>query len=177
MLFACSVVRLMKRLCYTPRMKVFLSYATSPQDAPIAARLRAVAAVYDIQILLPDRTTRRSLTKRNLTHLAQSDAIVALITNNATQVDAVNLELQEAVKLNKPIIALVEAENLIQGLAKNQIVIFDRDNPTSHEHQLMAALKRISSQQKQEEVSSVLGWLAAIALGLVALNVLTTDEK
>jgi hypothetical protein len=37
-------------------MRVFLSYAVGPVDASIAARLRAVAAAYDVAILLPDRT-------------------------------------------------------------------------------------------------------------------------
>ena len=63
-------------------MNVFLSYAVSPFDSPIAARLRAVAAAYDISIVLPDRTERPSngLGIDTQNKIGQSDAVIALIT-------------------------------------------------------------------------------------------------
>jgi TIR domain-containing protein len=157
-------------------MKVFLSHAMSPHDAPIAARLRAVAAAYDIQILLPDRTRTLEPTAETLRKIKQSDAVVALITTQATQTDAVNRELQAATQANKPIIALVENPNQVQGVAKSQVVKFDRTNPTAHERHLLTALKQMRRQQKQAEISTALGWIAGIALGLVALSALTADE-
>ena len=102
---------------------------------------------------------------------------MALITTHAAQINAVNLELQAAVQAQKPIIALVENPGQVQGIAKSQVVKFDRANPTAHEHQLLVALKHIHRQQKQNEVRTALGWIAGIALGLVALGALTADEQ
>lgn len=157
-------------------MKVFLSHAMSPQDAPIAARLRAVAAIYDIQILLPERTRNGMPTARTMREISQSDAVVALITAQAAQINSVNRELQAAVQAEKPIIALVENPGQIQGIARSQIVKFDRANPTAHEHQLLVALNQINRQQKQNEIRTAVGWIAGIALGLVALSALDSDE-
>jgi hypothetical protein len=165
------------KISYNGSVKVFLSHAMSPHDAPIASRLRAVAAAYDIQILLPERTRYAAPTAETLQKIRQSDAVVALITSQATQTNAVNQELQAAVQAKKPIIALVENLNQVQGIAKNQIVKFDRWNPMAHEQQLFTALKKIRQQQKQDQISTALGWIAGIALGMIALSALTTHEE
>ena len=157
-------------------MKVFLSHAVSPQDAPIAARLRAVAAAYDIQILLPDRTHYGGPSAATLRQISQSDAVVALITGQ-TQVDHVNQELKFAAEAKKPIIVLVAPPGQVQGVDENQIVRFDRWNPYAHEQQLMSVLENIRRQQNQSKLWNTLGWIAGIALALAALSALTADEK
>ena len=148
----------------------------SPHDAPIAARLRAVAAVYDIQILLPERTRSGASTAADLQKVKQSDAVVLLITAQS-QANAVKRELQAAVQAKKPIIALVDNSIQVPGLAENQIVRFDRWNPTAHEQQLFTVLERMRHQQKESQVWTALGWIAGIALGLIALGELTGAEK
>jgi uncharacterized membrane protein len=78
----------------------------------------------------------------------------------------------------KPVIALVEYGIQVQGAAANQIVYFDRRNSTAHEQQLMSALERIRQQQQQwKNDLTALGWIAGIALGLVALSELLSDKK
>lgn len=163
-------------------MKVFLSYAVGHFDAPIAARLRAVAAAYDVSILLPDRThpITNSLPADTLQKISQSNAVIALVTQTApTAAKAiVNAELMTATQAMKPVIALVEYGIQVQWAAENQIVYFNRLNPTAHEQQLMVALERIRQQQQQwKNDLTALGWIAGIALGLVALSELLSDKK
>jgi hypothetical protein len=163
-------------------MKVFLSYAVGPYDAPIAARLRAVAAAYDISILLPDRTQpfSNTLSADTLQKIKQSNAVIALVTQTAPpEAKAiVNLELQAAAQAFKPVIALVEYGIEVQGLADNQIVYFNRLFPAAHETQLVSALEQVRQQQQQwKNDLTALGWIAGITLGLVALSELINDKK
>ncbi|HMF57033.1 MAG TPA: TIR domain-containing protein [Pyrinomonadaceae bacterium] len=162
-------------------MNVFLSYAVAQWDAPIAARLRAVAAAYDISILLPDRTLRPHdrLFGDTQKKIKDSDVIIALMTKTAPLelVNLVNLELQAAAQAQKPIIALVEQGVPLQGIPQNQIVYFDRLNPTAHETSLMNALEQTRKQKQWKESLTALGWIAGIALGLVALSELLEDKK
>lgn len=161
-------------------MKVFLSYAYGQLDAPIAARLRAVAAAYDISILLPDRTQPvNQPTLDTNQKIIQSDAVIALITKTAPKAlrNLVALELQTASLMSKPIVPLVEKGLLVTGIPDNQIVYFQRDNPAAHEASLMTVLGQIRQQQQRKKDITALGWIAGIALGLLVLNELSTDKK
>jgi hypothetical protein len=161
-------------------MKVFLSYAVRQVDAAIAARLRAVAAAYDITILLPDRTltTNNGLATDTLKKIKQSDAIIGLLTRSAqvSSVNLVNLELQAAEQEGKPIIALVEKDVSVQGFPESQIVYFNPSIPHAHEPALVHVLEEINQRQQKKDFTA-LGWIAGIALGLVALGELLGDEK
>jgi hypothetical protein len=161
-------------------MKVFLSYAVGQWDAPIASRLRAVAAAYDISILLPDRTqvNNNGLSADVQKKIKQSDAVIALVTKTAPAwaTSLVNCELQAAAQLNKPIIPLIEQGIIFQGAPNSQTVYFIRSNPSAHESSLMKVLEQIRNQQRKKDLTT-LGWIAGIALGLVALNELVSDEK
>lgn len=160
-------------------MNVFLSYAVGSWDAPIAARLRAVAAAYDISILLPARTHPNGLTADTFTKIKQSDAVIALVTNSAPVdlVNTVNLEWQAAAQASKPIIALIEQGVTFQSAPPGNVVYFDRLNPTAHESSLLSALQQIRSQQQSKKDFTALGWIAGIALGLVALSEILNNEK
>lgn len=162
-------------------MKVFLSYAVGHLDVAIASRLRAVAAAYDVSILLPDRTAiaHGELPADTLKKIRQSDAVIGLLTRTAqvTSLNLVNAELQAAEHSDKPVIALVERGVPIQGMPENQIVYFDPLQPTAHETSLMNVLGQIRQQQQWKKDLTPLGWIAGIALGLVALNELLGDKK
>ncbi|MCG3145308.1 MAG: hypothetical protein HONDAALG_02897 [Gammaproteobacteria bacterium] len=161
-------------------MRVFLSYALGPVDATIAARLRAVAAAYDIAILLPNRTlpANDELTTDTLKKIKQSDAVIGLLTRGAqvASVNVVNHELGAAAQNSKPIIAFVEQGVPVQGIAESQIVYFNPLIPHQHEHRLMAVLDQIRQQQQKKDLTA-LGWIAGIALGMVALNELLGDKN
>src|SRR5262245_40604635 len=122
-------------------MKVFLSYAVGQVEAVIASRLRAVAAAYDISILLPDRTlpATNELPADTLKKIRQSDAVIGLVTESAQLVsmNLVNAELQAAGQIGKPIIALVQAGIAVQGLPEDQVVYFTPLIPHQHEQKLM----------------------------------------
>jgi hypothetical protein len=162
-------------------VNVFLSYAVAPFDTPIAARLRAVAAAYDISILLPDRNQvfQNGLTIDTQTKIGSSDAVIALITTMASShlVSAVNLELQAAAQSGKPIIALIEQGVQIQAAPGTQIVYFNRFEPAAHEKPLVDALANIRQQQQWKQSLTALGWIAGIALGMIALSELIGDKK
>lgn len=162
-------------------MKVFLSYAVGPWDAPIAARLRAVSAAYDIAILLPDRTQvlHNGLSADTQAKIKQCDAVIALVTTTA-QVDLMNLvnvELKTAAQANKPIIALMEQGVPFQAASNTEIVYFNRHNPAAHEQSLVSVLDNMRRQQQWKKDLTALGWIAGIALGLVALGALLGEEK
>ena len=162
-------------------MKVFLSYAVGHLDSSFAARLRAVAAAYDIAILLPDRTdvTRNGLSSDTLTKIKQSDAVIALVTGTTSRDSStlVNLELQAAGQGNKPIIALMEEGVQFQAAPGTSLIKFSRYDPTAHEASLMAVLQQIKNQQLWKKDLTALGWVAGIALGLIALSELFNSEK
>lgn len=162
-------------------MNVFLSYAVAPFDTPIAARLRAVAAAYDISILLPDRNQvfQNRLSLDTQSKIQSSDAVIALIATMAPNhlVDAVNLELQAAAQSSKPIIALIEQGVQIQPAAGTQIVYFNRFEPAAHEKPLVDALATIRQQKQWKQSLIALGWVAGIALGMIALSELVSDKK
>lgn len=160
-------------------MKVFLSYAVGQLDAPIAARLRAVAAAYDISILLPDRTqaTRGGISIDIRDKIKECDAVIALVTKTAqvAAVNFVNLEVQAAARVGKPVIALIEEGVPVQNIPANQIVHFNRSQPTAHEASLLSVLNQIRSKKRKDDFTA-LGWIAGIALGLVALSELASEE-
>jgi len=161
-------------------MRVFLSYAVGPVEATIAARLRAVAAAYDIAILLPDRTMPHDngVASESLKKIKQSDAVIGLMTTAAdvSSVNVVIIELQAAYSAHKPIIVLAEKGVHVHDLPDSQVVQFNPLIPRMHEPALLAALETIKQQQQQKDFAA-LGWLAGITLGLIALSELAGDKK
>jgi hypothetical protein len=158
-------------------MKVFLSYALAPFESSLAARLRAVALAYDVELLLPNTDNRNFLPLENKRKIKNCDAVIILITNNALWVDSVNLELAEAIKQKKTIIALVENANQIQGLPSNQVIVFNRYNPTQHENQLFEALQQIKSNKRTSEILTTVGAIGLVALGFLALGELAKETN
>lgn len=166
-------------------MRVFLSHSISPEDGPVAARLKAVAAAYGVVVLLPEVTRPASaavLSRTEKTAIKNADAVVVLATMGATRSRWVGLEVTEAIRLGKPIIALVEDGVEFPEQAGVQLVHFDRQAPAGHEGELFEALKNLGEQQKETRQNmAALGWIAGIAIGLVALGaiavVLSTDNK
>jgi len=162
-------------------VNVFLSYAVGPLDTPIAARLRAVAAAYDIAILLPDRNRgiQNGLASDTQTKINSSDAVIALITTSAPRdlLNVVNLELQAAATSGKPVIVLIEQGVPLQAAPGTHIVHFNRFDPAAHERPLVDALANIRQQAQWKQGLVTLGWIAGIALGLVALSELISDKK
>lgn len=163
-------------------MNVFLSYAVGQWDAPIAARLRAIAAAYDVAILLPDRTQmlNNGLQADTQAKISQSDAVIALVTTTAhpNLFPLVNLELQAAAQARKPILALMEQGAPFQAAPGTRLVYFNRLDPTAHEKPLMDALEQIRLEKQQwKQNLTTLGWIAGITLGMIALSELVADKK
>jgi hypothetical protein len=151
-------------------MKVFLSYALSPFESSLAARLRAVALAYGVELVLPNTENRNFLPNDNKRKLKQSDAVIVLVTNNAQELESVNVELNEAIIQKKTIVALVENEGQIHGLSANQVIVFNRYNPTRHENQLFQALRQIETNKKTSDILATVGAIGLVALGFLALG-------
>ena len=158
-------------------MNVYLSYAVGPIDAAIPARLRAVAAAYDISILLPDRTTF-ALPSDAINKIKQSDAVIALATVSADSmmISLLNQDLLIATQERKPIISLVEEGMPFQADARTHVVYFNRYNYARHEASLINVLSQLRNEKKEKNLTA-LGWIAGIALGLVALSALIDDKE
>jgi hypothetical protein len=110
--------------------------------------------------------------------IRQADAVIALATNTAPSdaINLVHLELQNATQSRKPIIVLVEEGVRLPATPLTQVVYFNRYDPTVHETLLVSALNHIRNAQVKENWTA-LGWIAGIALGLVALSEMFSDEK
>ena len=158
-------------------MKVFLSYALSPFEGALASRLRAVALAYNVELLLPNTDKRNLLPAGNKRKIKQSDAVIVLVTNNAQQVNSVHLEIAEASREKKPLIAFVESPHLIAGIPPTQVIVFNRANLTQHENRLFEVLQQIQAQKNVSEAATVLGAIGLVVLGFLALGALTKDGK
>jgi hypothetical protein len=130
---------------------------------------------------LPDRTqiVQNSLPIDTLTKVNSSDAVIALVTRTAPipEINAVKLELTAAALAGKPIVALIELGAALSNPPSANVVYFDRLNPNAHEPSLMSALQQLRSQQQWKKDLTALGWIAGIALGLVALSEILSSEK
>jgi hypothetical protein len=159
----------------------FLSHSVSAHDAAIAARLRAVAAVYGIELELPDRPRasyqrrKRRLQPTDLSPDSQAkidrtDVVIGLVTQDASFFTPdVLLEINYALERGKPVILLLEQGAALSVPAGVRIVSFDRANPIGHERELLNALKAIKSDAQRKTVGAFVG----IALGLLALAYLS----
>lgn len=140
-----------------------------------------MAAAYDISRLLPirDYGLSNGLPVDTLTKMRESDAVIALVTATASPdfVNLVNLEWQAAAQARTPVIALIEQGVTLQTAAFGNVVYFDRLDPTAHESSLMAALDQIRKQKQLKKDLTALGWIAGIALGLVALSEVFNNER
>lgn len=157
-------------------MKVFLSYALPYYDGTLPARLRANALGFNIELLLPNADERNILTAETKRKIKQSQAVIALVTNQAAQIDAVNMELQEAAKYTKEVVAFVEAPNLVTNVPRNRMIIFDRYNYAEAQYKLFQVLNSIQAEQEGKNLVTALFGLGVIALGLVALGELTKEK-
>jgi hypothetical protein len=120
-----------------------------------------------------------SLDVDTLTSINSSNAVIALVSKTAPPQDlnAVRLELAAASIAGKPIVALVEQGAALQYPFGAKVVYFDRLNPNAHEPSLMNALQQLRSQQQWKNDLTALGWIAGIALGLVALSEVLNSER
>lgn len=184
---------------YLHGVNIFLSHSVSPEDGPVASRLKAVAAAYGIRVLLPERSgpgPKRALGTEAIRLIRSADAVVALVTERATQSEWVMAELQAAEAAGKPIVALVEDDVALDSKDAKvpiHIVRFDRSNPASHEDELVTALNAIGEEAKakpaakaQRETAAkreaaAVGAFAGIAIGLLALGAfalaLSSDDE
>ncbi len=173
-------------------MKVFLSYALGSNDGALSARLRAVALAYNVDLLLPSVEKRNLLPPVNRQKIKDSIAVIILVSANTLnyrpaidffqpltyedELRAVNAELGEAIRIGRPVLALVENRNLITGLSDDQIFVFNRQNPGLHESQLFKALNNLKAKKDRDQVVAALGALGLVALGFFALGELTKDS-
>lgn len=161
-------------------MNLFLSYALGPSDDYIPARLRAISAAYSISLLLPDRAYTSPGNPNAVTRskIIQSDAVIALltITGRPESWNLVNSELRHAAQSHIPAIALMEKGVPFQTAPATHFVYFDRFNPAAHESVLITALDHIRGEHTNQDFTA-LAWIAGIAVGLVALSQLSSQEK
>ena len=148
-----------------------------PLPGAVPARLRANALGFNIELLLPNTDERNILTAETKRKIKQSQAIIVLVTNQASQIEAVNMELQEAVRNQREIVAFVESPDLIQNIPPNRMIVFNRHNFSEAQNRLFQVLSSIQAEQegKKNLVTALFG-LGAIALGLVALGELTKEK-
>jgi len=170
--------RIPGRLDYHLTVKVFLSYALPPYDDLLPSRLRANAIAYDVEVIVPGREAQtRSLNTVVRNQIKSSAAVIAFVAQYATNQDLnwVNWELQEATRLGKPVIALVESQGLIQNVPVDRTVIFDRLDFGKHQQRLREVLTKIQKEQEGKELITAIAALGLIALGLYTFGELTKD--
>jgi hypothetical protein len=161
-------------------VNLFLSYALGPHDDYIPAQLRATSAAYGLSLLLPDRANTSAGNPNAATRakIIQSDAVIMLvtITGRPESRKAVESELGHAGQSHKPVIALIEKGLPFQTAPGIHLIYFDRFNPTTHESLFVTALDQIRAEYSKQDLAA-LAWLAGVAVGLVALSQLSSEEK
>ena len=138
-------------------------------------------AAYDITVLLPERTQPyvSSLLGDTVKKIAQSDAVIALATrtSQSDDINSLNLEVKTATELNRPVITLIEQEMSFYVPPNSHVIYFNRLDPTAHESSLVQVLTAMRNEIQHKQDLTTLGWIAGIALGLVALGALLAEEK
>ena len=156
-------------------MKVFLSYALPDYNSLLPARLRANALAYQVELLLPNTNERHRLTSETGKKIRDSQTVIAFVTDHAPQIAAVNVELKEAARQNKPVIALVENFNLMRNVPSDRIVLINQSNPAQYEAGLSEAPHAVAVGQPTNKLETALAGIGLVALGLYAFGELTKE--
>ncbi len=168
-------------------MQILLSHSVDPHDGPLASRLKAVTAAYGVRLLLPERAKMPAprLLAATQKAIASSDVIVAIVTKDAPDPESVALEIESALKLGKPVVAVLEGDiKLPPTTSLVHVVRFDRANPSQHEVGLANALEsvarereRTSERAKARLDAIAIGALVGIAVGFLALGAVALAEN
>ena len=85
--------------------------------------------------------------------------------------------MKTAAELKRPVITLIEQEMSFYVPPNSHVIYFNRLDPTAHESSLVQVLTAMRNEIQHKQDLTTLGWIAGIALGLVALGALLAEEK
>jgi len=153
-------------------MKVFVSYQMTQQEQVLAWRLQTIGSTYGITVFVPP-PTRRRLTDERAKQMNESDALIAFIMQEPSQV--VLEEIKSAQRARKPIIPIVKKGIHVPFRNGTRVFEFDPNEITSElENQVFDYLK---SQRKIKNANLIKGiaGLGVLLLSLYALTKTTSD--
>jgi hypothetical protein len=149
-------------------LRIFISYS-GRNDQVNALRLQTLATTRPgLRVYVPSAETRSARgtgSEHDFGELRQSDVILALVSGPVPP--RMQVELQMAVQLNKPIIPIVLAGIALTALQPNQPVFqLDPWNPAGTEESIMRYLETL---KLSKDNTAALGALALILVGLLIL--------
>jgi hypothetical protein len=151
-------------------MKVFISYSLGYTDAHVAVLLSQQAQANGITVACSQQGVPWSHdisdTVRQL--IGSADVLVAIVSADSQLALNVHNELNTALLLNKPVIALIERGTQMAHVSGIHYVEFDRYN-------LRPALVQISGILEQHKGKDVKAWILAGGLALLALYLISQE--
>lgn len=168
-------------------MQIFLSHSTGSEDGPLATRIKAIGAIYETTVILPDREGKLPAKSALHNRMKRADAVVAVITGGDPQNERVKKELEVAKELGKPVLALLD-NDLLEGGTRDYldklgipVVGFDRNDPLDHKVNLHKAIESISKSKvsgaKDKDVLVAILAFAILLLSLLILGALVSQPS
>ncbi|MCK4330974.1 MAG: hypothetical protein KAW81_00305 [Dehalococcoidia bacterium] len=154
---------------------IYISHSTSPWELAHVYTLANEVTQHGLDFFIPDRTwdPYSALPERIFVPLSQADVILLFATCGGQHLDWINSEIG-TISQGKPLIALVEPKVQPQGIAPQNIIWFDRENPTIA---MDATIKRLQSLNLTNQMTGVLTGFLIGSLALILLRGLTKKDK
>jgi hypothetical protein len=155
-------------------MRIYISYSLSPIDIHVASLLSQQASErgHIVDMSTHENTRITSVAQAIYQRIKVANMVIAIVSADSTYQPYVYDELNMAVELHKPVLALIErgVGNKISS-PNIQYVEFDRYN-------LGPALVRISTMLERKQNQQNTGaWLLAGGLAILALYLLSNKDK
>lgn len=160
---------------------VFLIPSVTKDDQPSLWQLQLLAESHGFVVSSAARTKHTDISASVSAAIRDCDAAILIATKALSEHAAA--ELQWALKLKKPVLALVE-QTLSPRLTIPTLTFRRGEDISRAARQLMSYVKDVTSGKvangrrppASSEAQSALGWLLGIGLALIALSALSREE-
>ena len=149
-------------------MNLLLSHSIDEADGPIAARARALAAVHDFKLVLPERADPAKVKRA----IRSCDGVIAVVGKNGRWANDVYAEVKAARAAGKPVLTLLEAPDpQLPGA-----VHLDRYDPSTTEAEILKLFHDLPDDPKARQAYIWMQVMASAVLVLFALAMYKSAE-
>jgi hypothetical protein len=151
-------------------MKVFISHSLGYADAHVAVLLsqQAQAKGFIVETSQPSIPWAAGMSETARRSINSSDLVVAIVSVDSQLAQSVYSELNAALSVGKPVLAIIEHGVQLPAIQGLHYVNFDRNN-------LRPALAQISSILEEHQGKNIKAWVLAGGLALLALYLISQE--